>query len=74
MREIRLGSGWNLPVGVYESDLPGNRAEDVAWDQWLDTEECAALDGESDETLERAFRAWYTERIERGYEDGDDVE
>ncbi len=69
MREIHLGSGFNLPPGCFEHHLPGNTPEDVAFDAWLDTEEAAALEGEDDDVIERAFQAWYAERIERGYED-----
>lgn len=29
-------TGWNLPPGCSESDIPGNRAIDVAWDEWFD--------------------------------------
>ena len=29
-------TGYNLPPGVSDSDLPGNRPEDEAWDEYWD--------------------------------------
>jgi len=29
-------TGWNLPPGCRESDIPGNRPIDAAWDNWYD--------------------------------------
>lgn len=33
----------NLPPGVRESDIPGNRSEDAAWDVLYDTLPCYGL-------------------------------
>lgn len=37
--------GDNLPPGVTESDLPGNRPEDEEWDAWFE-ENATAIDTE----------------------------
>jgi len=31
-----LKSGWNLPPGCFESDLPGNRPEDILFEHVCD--------------------------------------
>lgn len=31
-----LSSGFNLPPGVFESDLPGNRPEDMAYERYVE--------------------------------------
>lgn len=42
-------TGWNLPPGCSESDIPGNRDIDMAWEKWFNdptnyTEYCTDCD------------------------------
>jgi hypothetical protein len=54
-----MGSGWNLPPGCYERDLPGNTPEDEAFDAFLDSEECERLGSDAtDEQLSAAYDQW----------------
>lgn len=50
--------GWNLPPGCRESDIPGNRPKDIAFDKFLDNFE-AELEGLTEEQIEAKFEAWY---------------
>ena len=45
----------NLPPGCSESDIPGNRPEDVAWDNLLDEIAGSGLD------IEEARRRWISQ-------------
>lgn len=70
--------GWNLPPGVSENDIPGNRPEDQAFDVFMDTEDCREFDrvwgrklerklinnAKYEEELEKAFRQWYDKQCE----------
>jgi predicted SprT family Zn-dependent metalloprotease len=54
-------SGWNLPPGCNENDIPGNRPEDAAMDYFLDTYS-DDLEGLSDDEVLKRFDAWYAEQ------------
>ena len=53
-----MNSGWNLPPGCFESDLPGNRPEDAAFEAFLDTDAFAAVADSGEEAVEQAFLQW----------------
>lgn len=49
--------GWDLPPGVRESDIPGNRPEDVEWDrlfEWLS--DCGLSPRDIREAIEGCYR------------------
>lgn len=50
------GFGWDLPPGVRESDIPGNRPQDVAYQEEFER----LMDEEdlSEEEAEAALRDW----------------
>lgn len=49
----------NLPPGCRDSDIPGNRPEDEAFDRFLETDEYNAVADKSEEIVEATFREWY---------------
>lgn len=52
-----LSSGWNLPPGCFERDLPGNRHEDDAWEYWLENI-MNDEDEMSEDEMQAAFEKW----------------
>ena len=56
----------NLPPGCRESDLPGNRPEDVAWDKYLDEVlDTLAVLGLDVSELDRQDERFVVDAIER---------
>ena len=53
-----MNSGWNLPPGCFERDLPGNRPEDEAFEAFMDTGAFGAVAGSGEEAIELAFLQW----------------
>jgi hypothetical protein len=56
-------SGWNLPPGCNDYDLPGNRPEDEAWEYWLETygedlDTEGMTEQEAEDHLNREFQKW----------------
>lgn len=49
-------SGWNLPPGCRDSDLPGNGPEGAAWDEFVDSD--AFPDTDDEDEIEEAFQRW----------------
>jgi len=57
-------TGWNMPPGVNENDIPGNRPEDAAWERFIEALGDAVVDPWDDSTeiracLEAAYQAAY---------------
>ena len=64
-------TGYNLPPGVTESMIPGNRSIDDAWDRWFDSEidGCweSFLDGISDESIHDKYQSEYHDDGSKAY-------
>ena len=59
---MNLPSGWNLPPGCFERDLPGNSPDDELFDWWLEHEAPTESGHLTDEELEKAFVKWKLEQ------------
>jgi hypothetical protein len=65
-----FASGWNLPPGCFESDLPGNSPEDEARDRFIENMVAQLDDDELDELDSIEFEwAWYYHKYGRRHHD-----
>lgn len=70
-------SNFNLPPGCSSSDIPGNRPEDIAWEEFLE-ERYPEIDDEElsrrRPEIELEFETWYLDYFEDDQDVPDSVD